>query len=397
MAGLLDWLTDSGIFGGGVPSMNPVGDAGGPGGPPAPSIPPPSVNPMGDQTGFNPQIAAPPFPPGSDPMTAGGAPGNGPGLPYPPGTDPMTAGNAPPPGVPMPQARPAGAPPAASPGGPMPSPGVPMPQGPGGGAPPAQQASPGGTFISRALGISPEQSQQMGSGLAAGLKSVGQNWNKPGLAAFSGSAGAAMEGSQKRQDVQSKQMTDYLNSAIKAKQAGDEGGYKRSYVKYLAAKLQADTDRFTSKDAAGSKNDSPTQLYLSAERLIQADPEVRDAAKAVSEARKGNMPDEAAKAQATLQQIVAAKQAQHWQALGLNPQTAAQIGKQSGNARDNPIDAGKMGVTKDNIAQKLQPGQYYTNPSDGQVYQYKGPPEGKGTKKGGMPDKPTSPGADSED
>lgn len=230
----------------------------------------------------------------------------------------------------------------------------------------------------------------MGSGLAAGLKSVGDNWSKPGLAAFSGSAGSAMEGSQKKSETQQKQAADYLKASIDSKKAGDEAGYKQNYLKYLAAKLEVDTNKAASKDAGANKNDTPTQLYLAAQRLVQGDKEVRDAGDALKEARKNGTPEEVAKAQAALQQVTQAKQAEHFSALGLHPQTAAQLSKQPGNAQENPIDAGKLGITKDNIGQKLQPGQYFTNPADGKVYQYKAPTKDKGSSKA-IPDKPTSP------
>jgi hypothetical protein len=48
------------------------------------------------------------------------------------------------------------------------------------------------------------QREVMGS-LGAGLKAVGQNWNKPGLAAFAGTAGAAFEGGQKASDTGTEQ------------------------------------------------------------------------------------------------------------------------------------------------------------------------------------------------
>ncbi len=390
MAGLLDWLNDSGIFGGGggtgaAPMVAATNGYQGPGG--APDMgpqPPVQVN------------GAPPLDPSADGNPAAGFGGAA----------------SPQPSVPLPQPRPPGAPtaqaeapqqnvpPGMMPGAPMDT--TPVHAMPGMSGAPAQGPNPanmpGQTWLGRAFGITPDQAavqgRQITSGLAAGLKAIGSGagLGQGKFAAFAGGMGNAMEGAQKEANNQQKQMSDYLNAAIKAKQSGDEAGYKRSYLKYLAAKLQADTDKAASGNAS-NKNDTPTQLYLSAERLVQADPEVRDASKALGEARKNGSPDDVAKAQASLQQIIQAKQAQHYGALGLNPQTAAQIGKQPGNSQANPIDAGKMGITKDNIAKKLQPGQYFTNPSDGKVYQYKGPAESSSSKKssGGIPDKPTAP------
>jgi hypothetical protein len=425
MAGLLDWLTDgavsSPIFGGGTPGQPGPGSTMG------------QVDPMGNPTGGSMPLPTPapaptqPMPPAQGPgmdvpptdpsMTdiAGGMQGGSGAPPINPATTDLSGGmqgagpGAQPP-VPMPQPRPPGAPgmppaagalpPNATPTGPAPGPPGPptslAPPAPGPSVP-AGNMPPGQTALGRALGIAPDQAgkqgQQIMSGISAGLKSVGQNWNKPGLAAFAGSAGAAMEGGEKKADVQQKQATDYLNAAIKAKQTGDEAGYKQNYLRYLAAKLQADTDKAASKDAGANKNDTPTQLYLSAQRLVQNDPEVRDATKQLEQLRKGGAePAEIAKATAGLQALTQQKQAQHMAALGLNPQTAAQLAKQPGNAAENPVDAAKTGITKDNIGKKLQPGQYFTNPADNKVYQYKGPPKAdEGSSKKAIPDKPTSP------
>jgi len=409
--GLLDWLSDL-QGGGGMPGMNAMGDAGGPGMPyptpaPAPTQPMPPVQMTGQD--------ATPMPPGGDPMTAGGAPPNGPGLPLPPGTDPMTAGGPtsngpglpppPPQNMPVPTPRPTGAGAQMPPPSPMPgtAPGMsPAPQAPAGGAPANQP--PSQTWLGRALGITPDQAglqgRQVASGLGAGLKSVGDNWNKPGLAAFAGSAGAAMEGGSKEQQTQQKQAIDYLNAAIKAQQVGDERSYKQNYVKYLVAKQKADNEKMASKDAGTNKNDTPTQLYRSAIKLTNDDKEVIDAKNAVDYARKTGEPADIAKAQANLQAIVQAKNAQHFAAFGLHPQVAAEIAKQPGNSRENPLDASKAGITLDNVTKKLQPGQYYWNPKDMNlppekrpIYQYKGPPK-EGAKKEsvkGVPDKPTAP------
>jgi hypothetical protein len=250
---------------------------------------------------------------------------------------------------------------------------------------------PGQTWLGRAFGITPQQGQQVGAGLAAGLKSVGANWNKPGLAAFAGSAGSAMQGSQQRSDLQTKQATDYLNAAIKAKQNNDEAGYKQNYLNYLAAKLKADTDKAANPNAAGNKNDSATQLYLSSQRLVQ--PDVRAMNTELQQMRKdGADPTAIAQRQQQLQAAIDQKLQNHYAALGIHPQTAAQIAQQPGNSEKNPIDAAKTGITADNISKKLHRGQYYRNPSDGKIYQYEGPPKGKKSQAvSGVPSAPTAP------
>jgi hypothetical protein len=293
--------------------------------------------------------------------------------------------------VPPPAATPPAGPAAAPPGPPLNI------------TSPAQNAPASPSFaanpLGQALGITnPGQAgrtgQQIMSGFGEGLKSVGQNWNKPGLAAFAASAGSAMEGGQKRADIQEKQAADYLKAAIDSKKAGDEAGYKQNYLHYLAAKLKADTDKAAAKDATvTNKNDTPTQLYLSAQRLVQNDPEVVDARKALESARKSGEPADVTAATNRLQQVIQQKQAEHLAGVGLKPQDAAALAKQPGNAQENPINGKQAGLTPENITKKLQPGQWFTNPSDGRLLQYKGPPKGEKKSEAvkGVPDKPTSP------
>lgn len=181
-----------------------------------------------------------------------------------------------------------------------------------------------------------------------------------------------MQGSQNQAKQQQQQKMDYLNAAIKAKQNNDEQAYKQNYLNYLIAKQKSDAASGDDGSSA-NKNDSQTQLYLAAERLVQSDPEVRDASKALALAQSSGDPQEVTAAQAQLRQIMQAKQAQHWAALGLNPKAAVALSTLPGNSQANPIDAGKMGITAKNIAQKLRPGQYFINPTDHKVYQYNGP------------------------
>lgn len=359
-----------------------------------------------------------PLPPGSDPMAAGGSPPNGPGLPYATGGDPMTAGLPPPNGA-LPQGgdpMTAGGSPANGPGlpppvdvgassrppitmnEPPPNAGPPMPLGPGlgVGAPPPNTGGPSwlpdqqgnGGLLSRAIGATPDQANRLQASLGAGFTAAANSAGKSPFQALAGGAGAAMEGASKEQHQNTKDAQGYLQQAIAAKKAGDDAAYKTNYMKYLQADLKASQEKAASKDAA-SKNDSPTQLYLSANRLVQADGDVRAASKSLMDARKTGTPDEQTKAQERLQQLIQQKQDEHYAALGLHPRTAAELSKQPGMSQSNPIDAGSAGITKDNIAKKLQPGQYYKNPTDGKVYLYKGP-KGSDSKPSGKP-KPADP------
>lgn len=420
--GLLDWLTDGGgsLWSGGG-GMTPQPDAAmrptGPTIPPmsmqrpefanpppagpaaAPQAPPPA--PGGpqmtgdfDQNGLPPAnggAAAPPMPPGIDPSSVGGPPG---------------AGAQPP--VPMPQARPAGAPPvpgAIPPPPPEQPPGAPLnlaptdpnqpvkypgfgldaakfpPHAESGFSPPNMR---GGGGILGALGVGQDNANRMRGAVGAGFKAAGNSAGKSPMQALAGGAGESLEGGQKASDTNNDQTIKYLNAAINAQKAGDTNAYNLNYTKYLAAKLKADTDKAASGNAKG---DSPTQLYLSAVRATNSDPSLKGYNDAIRAARASGDTAALAKAQADLEQKKGEIMNGHLGRLKLDPQTAAQIGQQPGMNPGNAIDAGKQGITEKNIAEKLQPGQYYRNPKDGQIYQFNGGPgAGKGT-----PDKPTTP------
>lgn len=425
--GLLDWLTDGGgslwSSGAGSPpsqpdaAMQPQMRPGGETIPPMNFQRPEFANPP-PGAGAPPQ--QPPMPPGQPPLTGdfdqnGLPPSNGAmppaAPPMPPGIDPSTVGGPPgagQPAVPMPQPRPAGAPPAA---GAIPPPPPEQPPGaplnlqptdpnqpvkyPGFGLdaakfpPPSQSGfSPtnmqGGGGILSALGVGQDSANRMRGSVGAGLKAAGNSAGKSPMQALAGGAGEAMEGGQKASDTNNKQTIDYLNAAIKAKSAGDTAAYNTNYTKYLAAKLKADTDKAASSNAKG---DSPTQLYLSAVRATNSDPTLKGYNDAIRAARASGDTAAIAKAQADLEQAKSGIMSGHLARLKLDPQTAAQVAQQPGMTVGNAVDAGKMGITEKNIAEKLQPGQYYRNPKDGQIYQFNGGPgAGKGT-----PEKPTTP------
>jgi hypothetical protein len=268
------------------------------------------------------------------------------------------------------------------------------------------------TALGRALGIDPKSQSfaDITGGLGAGLTAAGNSKGKSAGQAFAAGAGGALEGANKEQHAQEKDAQAYLNTAIAAQKAGDNATYQTNYTKYLAAKLQAEQTATANKDAAATnKNDSPTQLYLSAQREVASDPLVKGAMSAYQAALKTGTPQDIATAKSAYEQTVQERQAAHLAGVGLHPQTAAEIAKQPGMTQANPVDAGKLGITAQNIGKKLQPGQYYTNPADGKVYQFKGSPSKSGSKSSSAtpavttpeppnPLKPnTVPGSDTED
>lgn len=318
-----------------------------------------------------------------------------------------------PPGVPMPAPRPPGANASPTDTPPMP-PGLPplTPSGAGDaftsyqkaggggpvdivGGPKADTASTaglrlpdmkGGGGLLGALGVDDQAARRFTSALGAGFKAAGESSGKSPFQAFASGAGAGMQGGEQRMDKNEDQTLKYLNTAIKAQAEGDAVGYKTNYLKYLQAKLKADTDAAANGKAAAKAANSPQQLYLSAVRSTNSDPSLKGYNDAIRAARAIGDTAGIAKAQAELEAKKAEIMNGHFGRLGIDPQAAAQIGQQPGMSEKNAIDAGKMGITAKNIAEKLQPGQFYRNPKDGQIYQFTGGPGG-----GKIPSKPTAP------
>lgn len=360
--------------------------------PPAPPPMPPQVPPGMDAAASPPTSdptlsppTPPPYPAGGDPMTAGGPTPNGPGLPPAP---PPVPGNPPPP-PPAPGPTP---PPPPAPGGPVSLAPPPPPPGPPTSLAPPPAAAPyklgDQTSLGRALGIDPKSTafNQLVSGAGGALTAAGNSKGKSPFQALTSGGGAALEAGEKTRHADVKDAQGYLTQAIASKKAGDDAAYKTNYNQYLLAKLKSEQDKTASKDAA-NKNDSPTQLFLAAQRNVAADPLVKGAMTAYQSALKGATSPtapEVVAAKAAYEQTVQERQAAHLAGVGLHPQTAAEVAKQPGMTQANPLDAGAAGITKENIGQKLQPGQYYKNPADGKVYQFKGAPS-KDTAKSATP------------
>lgn len=136
----------------------------------------------------------------------------------------LTAGpGAPPPAGASPAGR--GAAPA-----PDPSPVVAAPVAAGSGAPPwlagLMPQPQGGVF-------GPGTGRVM-SALGAGLSSAGQNWNKPGAAAFAAGAGAAIQGGQQFDNQVQDARLKALQTAIAAFKVGDMAAFHQATVNLRA-------------------------------------------------------------------------------------------------------------------------------------------------------------------
>lgn len=314
--GLLDWLTDIsstvGLQSPEAAAMNASGTLPGQQQPPAQQ--PPQAQP--------PQ-APPPQPPG--PMTA--QPPIQPGGGLPPGPTP-----APPQASLPPNAAPtAGGPPMAmndtpnttfTPNTPA-APGMPTNPGQGRG------------FLGQAFGMNSADEKNTLGGLGAGLKSVGDNWNKPGLAAFAGSAGSAIQGGTATEDKRIDQMLKLVQAKQKA--GDDSSATSLAAVRLQTAQLQLQNLKEGNGKGGKSWNKPPQQLYQDAMKLAENDPEVNASEKALEQTIKDGKPAEIAKAQADHKALIAAVRDKHLMGVGLTPQSAAEIAKQPGLTSENPV------------------------------------------------------------
>lgn len=363
--GLLDWLSDglgigtAGGMGGGEmpPGMYPGGG----------DIPMPPVQ----QTGMDaPSLA--------DPATQAMPGGQGAGpLPPDPMLDAMPSiqggGLPPPPAAPTPLAPPTSLTPppptdvsSASPTAGLSGATLTSFMGSG------QQSAPGSTgILESALGLSPDRARQVRASLASGLKSVGENWNKPGLAAFSASAGSGLEGAEKSDIKQTDQRQKFLSQAIAAKSAGDRSEYNKNYAQYLKLKLDAETGA-----AAGGKKGkgaiAPEKLYLDVVKNLSTDPQIKAAQHILEQENRAGDPKRAAAAQQKFDALFEQKRKEAFAAVKLNPQTAAELEKNPPGTAKNPFKA----ATAAELSQYAKPGDVFINPKDGKPYIYKGP---KGT------------------
>jgi len=398
--GLFDWLSDA--MGSGA---NPMG-----GGDPAQMLTrssnvmdrsQPSLDLTGG-VGANMTPPQAPMPLGTDPMTAGGPPSNGPGLPPKPadmaaGPDPT---GAPPSPVPLPQPRP----PGADGSGPLPPPPPPPVQPPSGGipgAPPAEPAgppmsiappiapeqpgAPQGGPISRALGLDPNKTKSVFSGIGAGLTAAGNSAGKSPFQAFASGAGASLEGSEKSTDKTYDQKIKYLQAAVAAQSAGDKAAYNKNYALYLTNKLKSDTDTAASgKSGAWNKPDS--QKFIDAQHALASDPEVHASQKLLEQSAKTADPAEIAKAQAAHTALIQSKEAKYLAGVGLDPAKTADLAKNPPGTPQNP----HVVTSQSDFDTYVKPGQAYRNPRDGKVYIRKG---GTASKEGDSGKAPASPPA----
>jgi len=360
---------------------------------PAPSLGPldmqgmPQVGPMGappstgpDATGAPPPAAGGPGAPVSTPPSGGQF---GPPEPFGP--------QAPPQG---PQAAPTLPPPINVAGGMPPQRPMTPPPGTPQGVPPPMRASStpdpnqilathragqqaAGPWLGNIFG-DPRQTNQMTASLGAGLKAVGQNWNKPGLAAFAGTAGAAIEGGNKGD-------TDFFNRTRAAKEEqlkyqaqNDKEGVDKARIQYWQDRLAAAQKAGTVAGRQGAWQNTEYGRYRMAEQ------EAQNAVKAKMVLRKKEY-DEAtpAEREKMLKEFDSYKNdavKEAYKKYGLDPNKAEKM-KTMGTTKDNPHTA--LG-SWDEFHEFVKPGQWYVNPADGKVLQRKSAPPPPADAPGGI-------------
>lgn len=250
--------------------------------------------------------------------------------------------------------------------------------------------------LGRVLGLDANRAREVSGSLASGLKSVGDNWNKPGLAALSGSAGSALEGGNTASDKTEDKQLKYLQQAIVEAKAGNENALNIARTKLALAQAKtaeegdpektaltvARTRESTARarkleEGGGTKNsvvNSPEQLYLRAIGATNSDGKLSLLKNTYIQASKDGQQDTpAAKAaKAAYEKAYDETRDGHLKTLGVDPKIAGKIGKQAGFSADNPIPS--AGLTKEKFDQ-LPVGSYFLNPKDGRLL-IKQPPAG---------------------
>lgn len=218
--------------------------------------------------------------------------------------------------------------------------------------------------MSNVLGKDPRANQQFVGSLAAGLKSVGDNWNKPGLAAFAGSAGAALEGGQKGDKEFFEQTRQAKDEELKYRAEGNK-------EKTDAAKLKYQQDRLAAAQKAGTVNgrqqawqSSEHGRFLLAEKQIQA--EVESARKTLQPEMLGADPARKKEIEDHLKDVETTARKRMYQGMGIDENQAQKL-KTMGQSRDNPHSPNNW----DEFNEFVKPGQWFTNPADGKILQRK--------------------------
>ncbi len=126
-------------------------------------------------------------------------------------------------------------------------------------------------------------------------------------------------------------------------------------IEYQKGKLQLEQKQAAEKDMTANKNDSPTQLYLAAQRDVAADPLVKGSLTAYQAAIKDGDPTKIATAKSAYEQTVQERQSTHLAGVELHPRDSGPRSQSSPEIRKRTrLTEGQAGLTPENVGKKLQ-------------------------------------------
>jgi hypothetical protein len=215
-------------------------------------------------------------------------------------------------------------------------------------------------------------------GLGEGLKSVGQNWNKPGLAAFAGSAGAAISGGNQAEDKYFQKTKEAADEVLKAYAANDRSAVNKALVDLREAQAGAVRDHGTIRSRADDWRNSDLGRLKMADDIAQKQVEsLRKSMAGKLDPNKNPNPADVAAAQKEFEAQSKDIYAKAYERYKWTPEQADKIRKQGTPAYG---EGGKIDI-KATREQAIQPrnareynalvpkGGYYIDPGNHKLYQ----------------------------
>lgn len=233
---------------------------------------------------------------------------------------------------------------------------------------PQQQGGVGAWLSNVFGGNDPRKSAQIAGSLGAGLKSVGDNWNKPGLAALAGSAGSAIEGGTKGDQTYTEQMSKAAARATAAKAAGDLGEYRKAMADYHMERLKAaqKVGTVSSRNEAYQKSEEG-KLHIADSDINK---EVETMRKRLDNQMKAAIAsgdqEKVKELDGRIEETEAKSRERIYRERGLTPDKIEKI-RTRGQSPENPHEP----TTQDEFNASVKPGQWFKNPKDGKVMKRK--------------------------
>jgi hypothetical protein len=319
--------------------------------------PGPFVGPMPPQMAAT--IGGAPPPPQSPPAPSSAQmpPGNGP-LPQGAGADLQPWAQ------PGQQQQPAALPPKSAPTQGVIPPGVRLPAETPTGVKDDPRLAGGGPFLNNLLGGDPRRTQQIAASLGAGLKSVGDNWNKPGLAAFAGSAGSALQGGQAGDAHYTEEAGKAVDRMQRAQHVGNEQAFRKAQDDYWKGRLKLQQEQGTVSGRSAAYQMSPQW------QLQQADKFISDQVDQLRKLKQQEYNNGSKETRQRIEDEIKTKEdsvrERVYKARGIDPDKIDKI-RTMGLTKDNPHTP----MTPDDFNVNVKPGEWFINPKDGAKYKRK--------------------------